>query len=707
MGAGNLLLVTAPAPKPQRDNYWADSKAEEFAPEFFNRIGGQQLGGGVGYIARLQLKAMRHYYGALPALDVGLMPSAAALTRAGEQGEKFELRVNWIRNKINSRHQLIVAPELTWTSVAANTDAKSMADATAGTEILEQLWKTGPYNKQAQDAVLGGILFGEEFMFVTWDTQGGEQKAFDQQNNQVMYTGGLRCFNVASWDVFRDGSAKSFEESDWVCARLSVNRWDLIAKYPSMRVEILAAASPATASQAGVVGQAFSYQQNDDKVNAYYFFHKKRPCLPLGLQAVLLNDKCVLEYLPLEACNDPIPLHRFAMGNIKGTPWPYTDTFDLMATQELATSIHGGLATNIITFGHQMVAAEEGSNMPVDQIGQGPGVIYYPKGGEPPVPLQLTASPPEAFQHLDRIEADMNKGMGLNDVALGQAPSNTKDMNAEAFALLSSAAVTANGTPQHEYVRIVQNVGRSVLKIFKDKATTPQQIAITGLHSPLIANSKTFDRTSFAGLEDVLVDVAPAMMQTTSGKLQMAQLYQKANFIQSPEQLQAVVETGKLQPLTQVWRDEMNCMAWENEQILKGINPPVKMTDSHQAHIREHKGPTFSAAARMDPKINTAADAHIAAHMAILTNPANAQALTIMGQAVPQPPPQMPVAPPEMHQPPQQKGPGQTPLNHAAGVAEPPLQQQPFAQQPQISQIKQPINPMTGNPAGPPGKLPA
>lgn len=611
--------------------YWCSLEEADFAKEYFSRIG---LGvAGVTFLQRLQLLAHRHFYGALPAEYIGDMPSAAEVTRSGEQGQNVEIRVNKFRAHVNAKHQIIVGPKLTWGAQATNTDAKSLADASRAASILEYMWKSGSFESDAVEAELGAILFGEEFLVTLWNAMGGEAKRYDKDSGQIDYEGNIESVRVASWNVRRDPTARSYEESPWKSAIIPRNKWDLIAKYPAMRDAILAV--PPAAVIGAMVGSTVAPTTDPDKVLCHYFFHERRPSVPLGLQAVMLSADCILEFDALEKCYFRPPIHRCAASTLKGTPYAYTSAWEAMAIQDLMTDIQGSLATNIVTFGKQMLSAESDTDLPVAQLGNGPLIVYRPKGTQPPTALVLAASPPESFKHLDRLNADQRQMLGLNDMAMGEPPQGPP--NAQAWALLSTANVTNNSGEQRNFVDFVRSVGRSILAIVKEHFSVARKVAIVGVHGAAVPKQEEFDKADFEGIEDVMVEIANPLMQNTAGRLQIATMNIDRGFVQVPEQLEQLVTTGTMEPMTQTLRDELIYIAGENEELLSGAEVQAMITDSHQMHIREHKAVMFSADARKNPKIIAAASAHIYQHigMATTTDP---RVLALLGQAVPQPP---------------------------------------------------------------------
>ncbi len=670
------------------ETYWCARDEAEFSKAYFAKVEGQGGFSGYGELTRLQRLAYRHYYGALPSGFVGDMPSSAMATRSGDQGENIEVRVNWFHAHINAKHQIIVAPKLAWGTQATNTDAKSMAGASRGASILEYEWKQGPFESMAVAAVLSAVLAGEDFVFTPWNPQAGKAKSYDKESGQVSYQGGIDCYPVASWDVLRLQSAKNFHGSPWLAARIPRNRWDLIAQFPEMREEIIKVPAKSVSNN-DTASSSIAAQSDPDIVVCHYFYHRKTPALPRGLQAVLLSVDCVLEFTALEACYEHLPIHRFPAKELKGTPYGYTSGWEAMGIQDLATDAQGSLATNIVAFAKQMISAEDDQNLAINQLGNGPAVLYRPKGTVPPVPLNLMAAQPEMFKHLERWKGDQRMILGLNDMAMGEPPQGPP--NAQAWALLATANITNNSDEQRGFIEGVRSIGRSILAISKAKLDEPRKVAIVGVYGASVPQQSQYDKTDFDGIDDVTVDIDNPLMQTAAGRLPIAQMYIDQGFVQVPEQLQTVITTGTLKPMTEVLENENTYIAWENEQILKGVCPPVMISDSHQMHSRQHKDAMFIPEGRGSEAAINAYTKHQQQHTQFELN-TDPRILAMLGQAAPAQPAPAPGAPPAgaKQAGPALQPPGAPAQGEAAGVKLPTA----------------PTNPQTGSPEAPPGGLP-
>lgn len=645
------------APNPSADHYWCAGPEDEFAAAYWSKVDAQGGLSGYGALASLQRLARRHYFGALPINFIGELPVSSMATRSGDQGQNTEIRVNQFHCCINAKHQIVVAPKLAWGCQATNTNAQSMADADRGASILEYVWKSTPLEMMAEEAEKQSELDGEHFVVTLFNPIGGKMKrmvhpetgqtlepgAKDEEGKpipgRIEYEGDFTAYSVPSWDVLRQANAKSWEASPWRSAKIPRNRWDLIAQYPAMKEEILKvpAATTTIGDQSSLVSTS-----DPDSVVCHYFFHDKTPAVPRGLQAVLLSATCVLQFEELEKCYEHSPVSRCVAKNLPGTPYGYTSSWEGMGIQDLITDVESSLATNIVTFAKQMISAESGTDLPVDQIGNGPSVLYRNPGSEAPEAVQLYAVTAEMLQQPGRYTQSMRAVFGLNDMAFGEPPQGPP--NAQAWALLATANITNNSDEQRHYIDFVRSIGRSVLSIIKEKYSEPRKVAIVGKFGPATPEQDTFDQGDFEGIDDVQVTIDNPLMQTAAGRLPIAQMFMDAGFVQVPEQLESVVATGKLEPMTQVLRNEKNWIATENEMILKGEVPAAMLSDSHQLHIREHKDAMFVPNGRTDQATINAYNAHFQQHvnLAMQMTPQLAQ---LLGQAVPAPAP-MPGAPP-------------------------------------------------------------
>lgn len=672
------------APASQSRVYWASDTPDALASYIRTRVDRQQTSA-PGYSAHQTqvANAYWHYYGASFAYGG---PSTAWLSRAGAQGELVKVRVNYSRSLVNAVVNLVTAPKLGLEAVAANTDAKAQASAATGTAVLEWLWKEKRLEAHCVSAVESAVPFGEAFLFTPWNEALGEPMAV--LAGKLVKSGDIELKLVNTWQVIRDSSAPSWEECQWWIVRVQANRFDAAARWTDKADDILSAPSTYDGTTMGA-----DSENSADLIYLDYFFHERTPAVPQGRQSIIVGGKCVVDG---KLDYETVPLYRMAAGERKGTPYPYTPYFDVLGIQELSDAIQSDLATNMSALS-PMLAVPRSSMESIsvaNTLGAGgPVVVPFADGSQPPQAISFQMARPEQFQSLDRLRGDQRQMMGLNDVALGQSPS--AQMNAQAFAVLQSAAITANSGLQTAYTDFVERVGKGCLEIYERRAPFKRKIAIVGQSE---ARYTEFTGSDLAAVDSVTVEIGNALQQSPAGRMQIAQM--RLDWTKNggdPEEFEQIIETGRSDPRAKADESQWLLIKSENEDLAKGINPPVSVYDLHPTHIQEHAATMASPEARKTPALIEAVQKHIDEHMANWTqaDPRTLQAANI--PLPPPPPPGPPPPPPGMGPPPGPPGPGGPPGMHPPGPGGPP---------PPGMHGGPPPGPPPGPPGAPPGPPP-
>lgn len=670
---------TPPAEQPKEkapSTYWADCDTTRIGHEIATKILECDQMALTSDARREILNAYQNFFGI--SLN-GISPSASMVTRSGAQGERAEVRVNYSRSLASAKHQIVVGPKVSWACTASNGDYRSMADTVLGAKVLEVYWKERGIESRASEAVISAIWAGEEFIFTPWkESLGDEVMAV---GDQVQKTGDVAYVSVPTWDVLRDPTAKSWDDLGWYIVRCWENKHDVAASHPAHAAEVLAVSSPIAALNAGGSNMFIE----SEFIPVYYFFHKRTPALPRGREAIVVGDTLLWES-PTGLSYKNIPLHRMKIDDLKNTPWAYTSYWEILGIQDVTDNVTSSLTTHITTYSGGIISAEEGAELPEDKLVAGPTVLYREKGTSPPVSIIFPAAPKEAFTFKDGLKADQRQLMGLNDVSLGQP--QTSDMNGTAFALLASMAVQANSTVQANYVAFVREIGRSTLQILQSRLTVERKIALAGVNSKGLVKQELFSGKSIQSVEDVIVEIGNPLQQTASGRYQIAQLNLEAGFVKNPEQMNMVLETGRLDPQTQAVRNQLLLVASENESMARGEEVPVSMYDNHPMHVPEHVALLADPDVRRDVNLVTLIQQHCAQHDQLWhTTPPD----TLMLAGVSPPPPPMmpppgaplpPGGPPGPPGPPAQGPTPDMPEPGAGGVPLPGLPSDPTTGQP-------------------------
>lgn len=584
------------------NQYFASLPREEVGNRLLEKVERYDNHALVEQVSNRLANAWQYYFGYSPEG----FHSTSIVARGGAQGELAVMRVNHSRALVNALLNLIIAPKFVWHPRAASIDYDSVRQTELAKSVLEFYWHSRQISAFAARAVEEAIVFTEGFILAEWDPSIGAPYSVNPTGKGVIRTGDLRFTNVSSWDVIRDPSKKSWDELDWVIVRVFRNKYDLAARYPKMAEEITSA-PPSDSFDS----QPMSARQWDtDDVPVYIFYHKPSTALPFGREIRFLQGGTVLEYKNLDIDNSC--LHRCSPSELIGTPFGYSAYLEILGIQEMQDSIHSSVSTNISTFAAQSIAMEEGSSSPIDEIAGGMRVVYYPPGGKPPEPLQLTKSPPEAFGYLDSLKMHQELLMGLNAVVRGQAQSDK--MSGAALALLQSQALQQASALQGSYTRMLECLGSTVVELIRKNATAGLKIGIVGKNKLDLVRETTVTGKDLESVDQVYVELGNPISQTAAGRFELGQMLVQMKMVTSPEQLQQVLDTGRLDPLTQRQSEESLNILRENQDIAKGIETVAMLHDNHLLHGREHPCTVATPSARKDLKVIMAYTKHMHEH---------------------------------------------------------------------------------------------
>lgn len=614
-------------------NYWAKTKDSESF--------GSLLSGRLSTYFNVDLMSMhitnvstayQHVYG----LDVeGVGANAAMITRSGPQGAQAELRVPYCASLSRAVHNLVVGPELAVRTMATTTDFASTSKAIVADIGLEYYFKERDVIEMAKLAMLDAIELGEGFLHAPWNPWIGDDFATDGE--RIVKKGDIDFKVVRTWDVLRDPTARSFDALNWIIVTEWVNKHDIAATAPTEPgAEAAESAAPNYTYWA-----PFNYPSlESDLVQVFYFYHKRTPAIPNGRQTRFLANGTILEDSDLNpAYWTHLPVHRVSGGEYVGTPFPYTKFWGILASAQAADALYTSLLTNATAVSSILISAEQDSDFPPLELGGGARIIYRSPGKPVPAPLQLQQTHPEYFNLIKSLRQECRSIMGLNDTSLG-TPEGA-NMSGEALSMLESVAVQNNSQLQAKWGKFIQQIGTGILHHIQKNMAVSRQIALSGKNRGALVRATELSGDSVEGVERVIVELGNPISQTAAGKFSLAQMLVQNKIATTPQQILSVLDTGRLDTLTQSLSNELQLIAQENEALSKGEQIPVMTGDDHVLHLQEHRAVTASISARRDSKIIGAAQAHAVLHEQALQN-MDPALLKIYNQPNIQPPPPQP-----------------------------------------------------------------
>lgn len=609
-----------------------------------------------GYLDKLK-EAWSSYHGAYYT-DVG---SGHRITFSGEQGELTNLPVNHYRNIARHVLTMITSNRPSLQTRATNTDYKSLVQTKLANGLLDYYMREKRLEDYLYRAIEYAIVLGAGYIKMEWNSTSGEVYDYNEETNTPIYEGDVRFTNLSPFDVVFDSTKEDSSQHDWVLCRSFKNRFDLAAKYPEQADGILKMETKDEKQRYNFNG--VFYDQSDD-IAVYEFYHKRTESMPDGRYMLFVDSDVVLSDAPMPYRE--LPVYRVAPADILGTPYGYSDMFDVLPIQDAINSLYSAVLTNHNAFAVQNVLSPRGADVTVEQISNGMNFIEYNGQAGKPEPLNLLATAPETYKFIEMLERVAETISGVNSVSRGNPESSLKSGNA--LALVQSMALQFASGLQQSYVKLIEDVGTGLINVLKDFAAVPRVAMIVGESNR--SYMKEFSGDDLSNVNRVIVEAGNALSKTTAGRVQMAEQLLQMGLIKTPEQYIGVMNHGKIETMTDGIDRQLLLTKSENEKLVDGEMVMAVFTEPHSLHIREHRDILSDPDLKNDPDLVMRVQAHIQQHINLLrtTDP---DTLIMLGE--------QPLAPvnPALQQP----MPGQPPAG-AMGQLDPVLQSQIAQQMP-------------------------
>lgn len=557
-----------------------------------------------GYLDKLKA-AWSSYYGAYYA-DVG---NGHRITFSGEQGELANLPVNHYRNIARNILTMVTASRPSLQARATNTDYKSLVQTKLANGLLDYYMREKRLEDYLYRAIECAIALGAGYIKMEWNATSGEIYDYNEETNTPIYEGDVRFTNLSPFDVVFDSTKEDSSQHDWVLCRSFKNRFDLAAKYPEQADMILKMETKDEKMRYNFNG--VFYDKTDD-IAIYEFYHRRTEALPEGRYMLFVDSDVVLTDAAMPYRE--LPVYRVSPSDILGTPYGYTDMFDILPIQDAINGLYSAALTNNNAFAVQNVISPRGADVSVEQVAGGMNFIEYNQSAGKPEPLNLLATSPETFKFIEMLVKDMETISGVNSVSRGDPESSLK--SGTALALVQSMALQFASGLQQSYVKLIEDVGTGLVNILKDFAAVPRVAMIVGESNR--AYLKEFTGDDLSSVNRVIVDAGNALAKTTAGRVQMADQLLQMGLIKTPEQYIGIINHGKIETMTDGIDRQLLLTKSENEKLIAGDMVMAVFTEPHSLHIREHRDILSDPDLKNDPDLVTRVQAHIQQHINLL-----------------------------------------------------------------------------------------
>lgn len=535
------------------------------------------------------------------------------LNQVGEQSEYTEIYINHFRNILTHILNMVTEQPPSFDARAANTDYRSQAETIVANNVLEYYARVKGMGKIAKTAVEDVLQFADGYVYQGWDFSLGDPAMPDPKRPGAMIKqGDIFHKNFTPIDTIFDYTSGLLDASrEWYILRDFQNKWNLAERYPELREKILDIQLDTASSTPQSTRLRFRGKSPEDLVPVYLFMHDRTDAMPDGRYFVFLSRDIWFVDSGLPAFYKNLPVHRLCASEQRGSGFGYSIAFDLLPAQEAIDGLYSTIITNQSTFGVQNIMMPKGAGIQVSELTDGLNLIEYdPKLGKPE-PLELLSTPKEIFEFIRMLEAVQEAVSGVNSVARGNPESSLK--SGSALALVQAMALQFMSGLQSSYVHLLESLGMGTISILQACATTPRMIEISGKVNKSYV--KEFSQKEIANINRVIVDVGNPLSRTTAGRIQIADNLLQNRLIDNAEQYLQVMETGKLENLTEGKQSELMLMRAENEMLSNGQKVTAAIIDNHLMHVTEHRAVIASPLARQDPRVVSVTLEHIQNHI--------------------------------------------------------------------------------------------
>ena len=590
-----------------------------------------------GYLDKLK-DAWMAYHGAYYT-DVG---SGHRITFGGEQDELTNLAINHYRNICRHILTMVTAHRPAMEARATNTDYESLVQTKLANGLLDYYMREKRLEDFLSRAAEHAIVFGSGYIKMEWNATSGEiydyvepeyetkkeynaetgqeveEQVLDQDGNPIekikgypIYEGDVMFSTVSPFDVVFDSTKEDPSKHDWVLVRTFKNRFDLAAKYPEYEEDILKQETKSDKERFNFTGSF--YDQTDD-IAVYEFYHKRTEALPEGRYLLFVDSSVVL--MDAAMPYRKLPVYRISPGDILGTPYGYTDTFDLLPIQDALNSLYSAVLTNQNAFAVQNILSPRGADINPQSLSGGLNFIEYNQQVGKPEALNLTSTPPEVFNFIGVLEKAMETVSGVNSVSRGNPEASLQ--SGTALALVQSMSLQFISGLQQSYVKLIEDVGTGLVQMLQDFASVPRVATIVGKTNRTYM--KEFTGNDLSQVNRVIVDVGNPLAKTTAGRVQMAEQMLQMNLIKTPEQYISVINYGKLETMTDGTDRQLLLIKAENEKMVAGETVQAIDIEPHSLHIKEHRDILADPDLKQDPDLVQRVLGHIQEHIDALRN---------------------------------------------------------------------------------------
>jgi hypothetical protein len=586
-----------------RDTYWA---AEKDVDTLVNKITGflnlfsLSAETDSASIASIWSRNLRMYYQSV--LGNGSLDSS--LNFQGENGELIDMHVPVARSDVRKLISIATRQRLNFKAQAESTDY----DTTANTQVADALALEYTTDEDIdltgvrERALELAIVCGHSFLLNQWNSD-KEKPIFRV---------------LPPWMTTYNYNVDSFDNLDWFVVHYFVNRYTLAEEYPKLRDEILTiTADRSMINPWSINFGIFDYSEDDILISEFY--HKSTPALPKGRLVKFVNNLAIDDmenpYMDKDG-NAEIPVSMVIPEYIQPYLLGYPKICDLLPLQEMTDHQFSVMASIFASLGVPAILNPRGSGMNASNLSGLKVISYSPqlgdgmRGSKPEV-LELCKLPPNLLDTINIMQQFQQRISNVSGALQGILPPGVTA--ASAIATLSANAVEFIEPLSLSVNKAIESA--MMRAIVQTKTFMSEERVVQSVGPNNVKASMTFSSDDLNGLKRVNMLTQNPLTLFAGGRQKIAEDYMTMGLITTPEEYDAVLVYGSVEPIREKRMTKQSLVSWENQQIRTGVPVYALATDDHAYHIYEHSMLQNDPEIRKRPELLRIIDDHLQSHL--------------------------------------------------------------------------------------------
>lgn len=543
---------------------------------------------------------LRMYYNAV----ISDNDSDSSLGFGGEEGELIQMHVPVARSDVRKMLSIATRQKLNFKAQAESGDYDTKANTIVADALAQEYAKDEDIdiNGVRERLLELAIVCGHSFVLNQWNAD--KQKPIFRV--------------IPPWMATYNFNADCFDNLDWFVVHYFVNKYTLAEEYPKHSQEIIDGKSDRTAINPWSINFGI-LAYSDDDVLVSEFYHKGTPALPEGRFVKFMNTLGIEDmknpYLDKDG-NPEIPVSIIIPETIQPYLIGYPKLCDLLPLQEMTDHQFSVMASIFSALGTPAILNPRGSGMNASNMSGLKVISYSPqlgdgmKGSKPEI-LELCKLPANLLDTINIMQNFQQRISNISGALQGQLPpgitaaSAIATLSANAIEFIEPLSASVNKALESGMLRAIIQTAQFMTEERVVETVGPSNVKAC----------MTFKAEDLKGLKRMNLLTQNPLTLFAGGRQKIADDYMKMGLITNPEDYDAVMVYGTLEPVREKRMTKETLASWENQQLRKGKPVYALATDDHAYHIYQHSLLNNDPEIRQRPELLRIIDDHLQSHL--------------------------------------------------------------------------------------------